>query len=46
MFQVFKSSMETGEMNDHTADDLLARLVDAEWEHRQNRRIEKNDTIR
>ena len=41
MFHAFKSSMETGEMNDHTADELLALLVDAEWDDRQNRRIER-----
>lgn len=41
MFHAFKSSMETGKTNDHTADELLALLVDAEWDDRQNRRIER-----
>jgi len=41
MFHAFKSSMETGKTNDYTADDLLAQLVDAEWDDRQNRKIER-----
>ncbi|WP_243772253.1 ATP-binding protein [Mucilaginibacter rubeus] len=41
MFHAFKSSMETGKTNDYTADELLAHLVDAEWDDRQNRRIER-----
>ena len=42
MFHAFKSSMETGKTNDYTADELLAHLVDAEWDDRQNRRIERS----
>jgi DNA replication protein DnaC len=41
MFHAFKSSLETGQTNDYTADELLAHLVDAEWDERQNRRIER-----
>jgi DNA replication protein DnaC len=41
MFHPFKSSMETGKTNDYTADELLAHLVEAEWDDRQNRRIER-----
>ena len=41
MFHAFKSSMETGKMNDYTADELLAHLVEAEWDDRQNRRVER-----
>lgn len=41
MFHAFKSSLETGQTNDYTADELLAHLVDAEWDDRQNRRIER-----
>jgi DNA replication protein DnaC len=41
MFHAFKSSMETGKTNDYTADELLAQLVDAEWDDRQNRKIER-----
>lgn len=45
MFHAFKSSMETGKTNDYTADELLAHLVDAEWDDRQNRRIERTILI-
>ncbi|MDT3403609.1 DNA replication protein DnaC [Mucilaginibacter terrae] len=41
MFHAFKSSVETGKTNDYTADELLGHLVDAEWDDRQNRRIER-----
>jgi DNA replication protein DnaC len=41
MFHAFKSSLETGQTNDYTADELLAHLVDAEWDDRQNRRINR-----
>ncbi len=41
MFHAFKSSMETGKTNDYTADELLAHLVEAEWDDRQNKRIER-----
>ncbi|MFI0489842.1 MAG: ATP-binding protein [Yersinia sp. (in: enterobacteria)] len=41
MFHAFKSSMETGKTNEYTADELLAHLVEAEWDDRQNRRIER-----
>lgn len=41
MFHAFKSSLETGKTNDYTADELLAHLVDIEWEYRQNRRIDR-----
>lgn len=41
MFHAFKSCLETGQTNDYTADELLAHLVEAEWDERQNRRIER-----
>lgn len=41
MYHAFKSSLETGKTNDYTADELLAHLVDAEWDDRHNRRIER-----
>lgn len=41
MFHAFKSSLETGKTTDYTADELLAHLVDAEWDDRQNRRIDR-----
>ena len=41
MFHAFKSSLETGQTSDYTADELLAHLVEAEWDDRHNRRIER-----
>ena len=41
MFHAFKSSLETGKTNDYTPDELLAHLVDAEWDDRHNRRVER-----
>jgi len=39
MLHAFKSSLESGQTNDYTADELLAHLVEAEWDDRHNRRI-------
>ena len=41
MFHAFKSSLETGKTIDYTADELLAHLIQSEWDDRQNRRIER-----
>ena len=41
MFHAFKSSLESGKTNDYTADELLGHLVDAEWDDRHNRRVER-----
>jgi DNA replication protein DnaC len=41
MFHAFKSSLETGQTDNFTADELLAHLIDAEWDDRHNRRIER-----
>ena len=41
MYHAFKSSLETGKTNDYTADELLGHLVDAEWDDRHNRRVER-----
>jgi DNA replication protein DnaC len=41
MFHAFKSSLETGQTNNYTPDELLAHLVDAEWDDRNNRRVER-----
>lgn len=41
MFHAFKSSLESGQTSDYTADELLAHLVEAEWDDRHNRRIER-----
>jgi DNA replication protein DnaC len=41
MFHAFKSCLETGQATEYTADELLAHLVEAEWDDRQNRRIDR-----
>lgn len=41
MFHAFKSSLETGQTNNYTPDELLAHLIDAEWDDRNNRRVER-----
>jgi DNA replication protein DnaC len=41
MYHAFQSTLETGKTNDYTADELLAHLVEAEWDDRHNRRIER-----
>nr|MBC7614152.1 ATP-binding protein [Pseudopedobacter sp.] len=41
MFHAFKSSLESGRTDGYTGDELLAHLLEAEWDYRQNRRIER-----
>lgn len=41
MFHAFKSSLESGHNDGYTGDELLAHLLEAEWDYRQNRRIER-----
>lgn len=41
MFHAFKSNIETGQTDQYTSDELLAHLIDSEWDYRQNRRIER-----
>lgn len=41
MFHAFKTCLETGQTASYTADELLAHLVESEWEDRQNRRIDR-----
>jgi len=42
MFHAFKTCLETGQTTEYTADELLAPLVEAEWDDRQNRRIDRS----
>jgi DNA replication protein DnaC len=42
MFHAFKTCLETGQTTEYTADELLAHLVEAEWDDRQNRRIDRS----
>lgn len=41
MFAAFKSSLESGRQEDYTADELLASLIESEWDDRQNRKMER-----
>lgn len=41
MFHAFKTSLESWKNNDYTAHELLGHLVDAEWDDRNNRRVER-----
>lgn len=42
MHNAFKTCLENENKSDFTADELLCFLIDAEWEDRNNRRIERN----
>lgn len=39
MHRAFKASLESGRTDGYTADELVAQLVDAEWDERHNRAI-------
>jgi len=41
MFRSFKTSLESGKQEDYTADEMIATLIEAEWDDRQNRNIER-----
>ncbi len=42
MFRSFKTSFESGRKEDYTADEMIATLIEAEWDDRQNRNIERH----
>lgn len=39
MFRAFKTSLESGRQEDYTNDEMIANLIEAEWDDRQNRNI-------
>jgi hypothetical protein len=41
MYHTFKSTMESPRNDPFTADELIALLVDSEWDDRHNRTIER-----
>ncbi|PVD50407.1 ATP-binding protein [Terrimonas sp.] len=41
MYRVFKTSLESEKPETYTPDELIAHLVDAEWDDRQNRSIDQ-----
>src|SRR5215217_2868068 len=44
MFRAFKTSLETDGLKRYTIDEMIAFLVEAEWEDRQNRSTERRLT--
>jgi DNA replication protein DnaC len=42
MARAFKTSLENDRLNKTTADEMIAFLVESEWDDRNNRRIERN----
>ena len=41
MFRPFEVTLETNQRQSYTADELIANMVEAECDDRQNRRIER-----
>ncbi len=44
MHRTFKTGLESGKQEDCTPDEMIAQLIEAEWEDRQNRSIERQIT--
>ena len=44
MFRTFKTSLESGKQEDYTIDEMVANLIESEWEDRQNRAIQRQLT--
>lgn len=44
MYDAFKTAVETGKTDDYTLDQFVAQLIEAEWDDRHNRKI--NRTIK
>lgn len=42
MSRAFKATMENANLSTHTPDELIAQLIDAEWDERNNRRVDRN----
>lgn len=41
MYRTFKTSLESEEGETYTTDEIIAHLIDAEWDERQNRNMEQ-----
>ena len=41
MHRAFRTALETGSTNDYTQDEFIGYLAEAEWDDRQNRKIER-----
>ncbi|MBN1119298.1 MAG: IS21-like element helper ATPase IstB [Bacteroidales bacterium] len=44
MHGAFKTAIETGKTDDYTIDQFISMIVDAEWDDRNNRKIERSIT--
>ena len=44
MHRSFKTSLESGQQEDYTTDEMINQLIQAEWDDRQNRSIERQIT--
>ena len=44
MHRSFKTSLESGKSEDYTPDEMIVQLIQAEWDDRQNRTIERQIT--
>ena len=42
MCNTFKTAIESGKTDHYTIDQFVSMLIDAEWDERQNRRIERS----
>ena len=42
MHNAFKTAIESGKTDHYTLDQFIAMLIDAEWDERHNRRIERS----
>ena len=42
MARAFRSTMEKGGVQDLTADEMISQLVEAEWDERYNRKLERS----
>ena len=42
MLRAFKTSIESGQRTKLTTDEMIAFLIESEWDDRQNRKIERN----
>src|SRR6218665_1010942 len=42
MVRAFRTSLESGNAEKWTADELLSMLIDSEWDERYNRKLDRN----
>ena len=42
MYHAFKTAIESGKTDHYTLDEFISMLIDAEWDERHNRRIERS----